>query len=89
MALQTEGLQPEQGGWTIQRAENLLAQATAFEQALGGEETMGRLQIGATLTIGNYLAVGMIAEFRRTVDPWQDMHTSNRVPGSMGEREAP
>jgi DNA-binding transcriptional LysR family regulator len=48
------------------RAENLLAQAVAFEQALAGDDVMGRLQVGATLTIGNYLAVGMIAQFRRS-----------------------
>ena len=47
------------------RAETLLEQARAFEQALAGEEVMGRLLVGATLTIGNYLAVAMIAEFRR------------------------
>jgi DNA-binding transcriptional LysR family regulator len=46
-------------------AERLLAQAQAFEQSLGGRDTVGRLKVGATLTIGNYLAVGMIAEFRR------------------------
>jgi DNA-binding transcriptional LysR family regulator len=47
------------------QAERLLEQAVDFEQALAGKEVMGRLRIGATLTIGNYLAVGMIAEFRR------------------------
>ena len=47
------------------QAENLLAQARAFEQALAGDDVTGRLQNGATLTIGNYLAVGMIADFRR------------------------
>jgi DNA-binding transcriptional LysR family regulator len=47
------------------QAENLLAQARAFEQALGGEDVMGSLQIGATMTIGNYLAVKMIADFHR------------------------
>ncbi|MEE4146532.1 MAG: LysR family transcriptional regulator [Halieaceae bacterium] len=46
------------------QAETLLAQARAFEQALAGEDGMGRLHIGATMTIGNYLAVGMIADFR-------------------------
>ena len=45
-------------------AENLLAQAAAFENALTGGEVLGRLNLGATLTIGNYLAVGMIADFR-------------------------
>ena len=46
-------------------AEALLARAAAFEQALAGETVGGRLRIGATLTIGNYLAVGMIAAFRQ------------------------
>ncbi len=46
------------------QAETLLAQARAFEQALAGEDALGRLRIGATMTIGNYLAVPMIAEFR-------------------------
>ena len=47
------------------QAERLLEQAVDFEHALAGKEVIGRLKIGATLTIGNYLAVGMIAEFRR------------------------
>ena len=47
------------------RAESLLAQARAFEQAMQDEDVAGQLQVGATLTIGNYLAVGMIAEFRQ------------------------
>lgn len=46
------------------QAETLLAQARAFEQAMAGEDAMGRLHIGATMTIGNYLAVPMIADFR-------------------------
>jgi DNA-binding transcriptional LysR family regulator len=46
------------------QAETLLAQARAFEQALAGEDPVGRLRLGATLTIGNYLAVAMIADFR-------------------------
>lgn len=47
------------------QAENLHAQAKAFEVALTGQAATGRLAIGATLTIGNYLAVGMIATFRQ------------------------
>jgi DNA-binding transcriptional LysR family regulator len=47
------------------QAETLLAQARAFEQALAGEDAMGRLHIGATMTIGNYLAVPLIARFRQ------------------------
>ncbi|KAA1189575.1 LysR family transcriptional regulator [Pseudohalioglobus sediminis] len=45
------------------QAENLLAQAEALEQAMSGD-TAGSLRLGATLTVGNYLAVPMIAEFR-------------------------
>lgn len=47
------------------RAERLLEQAQALEHALAGEDAVGRLQIGATLTIGNYMAVNMIADFRQ------------------------
>ncbi len=47
------------------QAETLLAQARAFEAAMAGDDTMGRLNIGATMTIGNYLAVIMIADFRK------------------------
>lgn len=46
-------------------AERLLDQAQAFEQALAGKDVVGGLSIGATLTIGNYVAVNMIADFRR------------------------
>lgn len=45
-------------------AESLLAQAKAFEEALDGEGTVGNLEVGATLTIGNYRAVNMLADFR-------------------------
>jgi DNA-binding transcriptional LysR family regulator len=55
----------ELGAQLRPQAENLLAQARAFEQALLGDEVSGRLALGATLTIGNYLAVPMIADFRR------------------------
>lgn len=46
------------------QAEKLLAEAQAFEAALAGDQAVGSLRLGATLTIGNYLAVPMIAEFR-------------------------
>ncbi|NND68666.1 MAG: LysR family transcriptional regulator [Halioglobus sp.] len=45
-------------------AESLLAQARAFETALDGDSTVGNLDVGATLTIGNYRAVNMLADFR-------------------------
>ncbi|MEH6581792.1 MAG: LysR substrate-binding domain-containing protein [Halioglobus sp.] len=54
----------ELGAQLRPQAEGLLDQAVAFEQSLAGKEVVGKLKIGATLTIGNYLAVGMIARFR-------------------------
>ncbi|RLQ23364.1 LysR family transcriptional regulator [Seongchinamella sediminis] len=47
------------------QAERLLAEAEAFEAALDGGPGVGSLRLGATLTIGNYLAVPMIAAFRQ------------------------
>lgn len=45
------------------KAEALLEQARDLESQLNKHEDVGRLKIGATLTIGNYLAVGLIAQF--------------------------
>jgi DNA-binding transcriptional LysR family regulator len=47
------------------QAEQLLEQAQAFEHSLTGQEVAGTLNVGATLTIGNYEAVNMIADFRQ------------------------
>jgi len=52
-------------GESIQaKAEALLEQAQDLEQAFSDTGDLGHLRVGATLTIGNYLAVKMIAEFR-------------------------
>lgn len=45
------------------RAQSLLEQATELEHALRRHTDIGRLKIGATLTIGNYLAVELMARF--------------------------
>ncbi len=45
------------------RAEALLARARELEQDLEGHADAGPLKVGATLTIGNYLAVGIMARF--------------------------
>ena len=45
------------------RAQSLLEQATELENALRRHTDIGRLKIGATLTIGNYLAVELMARF--------------------------
>lgn len=50
------------GQWLRPQAQALLQQASALEQALLGHGG-GHLNIGATLTIGNYLAVPLVARF--------------------------
>jgi DNA-binding transcriptional LysR family regulator len=47
------------------RAEAMLDQAAELERALAGGDEVGRLRVGATLTTGNYLAVRLMAQFRR------------------------
>lgn len=47
------------------RVENLLAQAADLELAFKQHSEIGNLNIGATLTIGNYIAVELIAQFMR------------------------
>lgn len=46
-----------------QKAENLLAHAKSFEEELTDQEQHQRLKVGASFTIGNYLAFGVVAEF--------------------------
>lgn len=59
-------LQLSQLGRSVRaQAEAMLDQARAFEEALADQEGVGRLHIGATLTIGNYLAVPLMARFMR------------------------
>ncbi|MDX1633737.1 MAG: LysR family transcriptional regulator [Marinobacter sp.] len=48
------------------QVEALLAQARELEQALAKHTEAGALKVGATLTIGNYLAVGVMAEYMKT-----------------------
>jgi len=54
----------ELGAQIRPKAQRLLDQALDFQRVLSGEEIVGGIKLGATLTIGNYLAVGMIAEYR-------------------------
>lgn len=53
----------ELGSLVRPRAEALLAQAREFEHSLTSSENAGAIKVGATLTIGNYLAVGIMARF--------------------------
>lgn len=45
------------------RAEELLERAQELEATLQAHGDLGRLKIGATLTIGNYLAAGIMARY--------------------------
>ncbi|MCC1495476.1 LysR family transcriptional regulator [Alcanivorax sp. 1008] len=57
-------LQLNESGQLIRpRAEALLAEAMALQQSLDVHSEAGRLKVGATLTIGNYLAVGIMARY--------------------------
>lgn len=47
------------------QVESLLAKAADLEVALKQHSEIGNLNIGATLTIGNYIAVELIAQFMR------------------------
>jgi DNA-binding transcriptional LysR family regulator len=47
------------------RAEALQAEARGFEQALASHSELGQLRVGATLTIGNYVIVPLMARFMR------------------------
>lgn len=68
-------------------AEELLDRARALEQGMLGEEVSGRFQLGATLTIGNYLAVPMIAAFR-TRFPAADVALSVANTAAIAEKVA-
>ena len=45
------------------KVEALLAQSGELEQAFSKHTEVGALKVGATLTIGNYLAVGVMARY--------------------------
>ena len=52
----------EQGRLIRSRTEALLEQAKELEQALLQHQDAGRINVGATLTIGNYLAVSILSD---------------------------
>ena len=53
----------ERGRLVLPRAVELLERAQALEGLLAGDSEIGPLRIGATLTIGNYLAALLVGEF--------------------------
>jgi DNA-binding transcriptional LysR family regulator len=59
-------LQPSDLGNALRaRAEAVLDQARELERGLESQQQAARLRVGATLTIGNYLAVPLVARFMR------------------------
>lgn len=63
----------EQGLALRPKAAALLSQAQELERSLTLQAEVGELRIGATLTIGNYLAVGIMANFMAE-HPNADVH---------------
>jgi len=55
----------DQGNILRSKAAALLAGAEELENSLIGASDIGELKVGATLTIGNYLAIGIIAAFMK------------------------
>jgi len=55
----------EPGYNLLPKAVELLDRAAEIDDLLRGREAIGHLRIGATLTIGNYLATLIVAEFLR------------------------
>jgi DNA-binding transcriptional LysR family regulator len=53
----------DQGNTLRSKAAALLAGAEELENSLIGASEIGELKVGATLTIGNYLAIGIMAAF--------------------------
>ncbi|MEH6550259.1 MAG: LysR family transcriptional regulator [Pseudomonadales bacterium] len=57
-------LQINEAGLALRpRAEELLQRAAEIENELLSQSQTGNIKVGATMTIGNYLAVPMVAEF--------------------------
>lgn len=60
------------------KVESLLAQAGELEQALAKHTEVGALKVGATLTIGNYLAVGIMAQYMKSeTEPRVSLEVAN------------
>lgn len=67
------------------RAEALLSQARELEADLLGQRDVARLNVGATLTIGNYLAVGIMARYMGD-EPGAQVHLEVANTRSIVER---
>ncbi|BCM24439.1 LysR family transcriptional regulator [Methyloradius palustris] len=55
----------ELGRSLLPKATTLLDQASEIESMLQGKATLGLLKVGATLTVGNYIATSLIGSFMK------------------------
>ena len=66
------------GEQLLSMAADMLDRARAIEAFLGGQQGVGHLRIGATLTIGNYLATLIVAQFlQQNANSRVDLHVHN------------
>ncbi|QID17540.1 LysR family transcriptional regulator [Nitrogeniibacter mangrovi] len=66
------------GEQLLPMAAELLARVREVETLLGGEREPGHLRVGATLTIGNYLATLIVADYlQRFPSARADLHVHN------------
>ena len=75
----------EQGRLIRPKAERLLAEATELKQALSKQADTSNLRVGATLTIGNYLAVNIMAEMMRQ-QPDAQINLKSPIPPPLAKR---
>lgn len=62
----------DSGRWLLPRAMEILDRSHELEVALGAQAAIGPLNLGASLTIGNYLATLIVADFLQC-------HSTSRV----------
>ena len=74
----------EMGHWVRPKAEALLAQAGELESTLQNQKSIGSLRVGATLTIGDYLATEMMVQFLKR---HPEAATQNRVSLDIANTE--
>lgn len=59
------------------KAAALLEQARELESLLGRHDEAGQLKVGATLTVGNYLAVGLMARYMQETNAEVALEVAN------------
>jgi DNA-binding transcriptional LysR family regulator len=69
------------------RAEELLERARELEMAMGKHTQSGPLKVGATLTIGNYLAVNLLARYMEDEHARASLEVANTATITRKVRE--